>query len=79
MYKDGNAERVAAVVGPGANVVILNAKNGNELNFKELPDGGNTHDLEVELENGSLKPGFILNASICLGRALRKWKKKGKK
>ena len=55
---------MAAVVGPGANVVILNAKNGNELNFKELPDGGNTHDIEVELENGSLKPGFILNANL---------------
>ena len=59
MYKDGNAERVAAVVGPGANLVILNAKNGSQLNFKVLADGGNAHDLEVELDqNGSLKPSF---------------------
>ena len=59
VFKDGAAERVAAVVGLESSVVILNTQNGKEQVFQNLPDGGNVQDLEIELNaDGRLQLRF---------------------
>ena len=59
VFKDGAAERVAAVVGLGSSVLILNTKNGKEQVFQNLPDGGSVQDLEIELNaDGRLQQRF---------------------
>ena len=45
-----------------SSVVILNAKNGNQQVFQNLPDGGNVQDLEIELNAaGRLQGRFYID------------------